>query len=265
MVKMQQKESARLKERLTEAHAEPQEKNAEQARQLALRLQKIEQQHAVALKQLFGSKSERGDKARTQQRDNKPQTGHGPRPQDKLFPIEVHHRIEEQSLRGRTCTECRGALKEWEGQHEASEEIDFVEPQVMLKRHLRHKYRCRCGACILTAPGPKKLFKKARYSIDFALNIALQKYCYHMPLARQVRELGRRHLDVTTATLWDYLKAMHALLKPAFERLPEHIMASSVIGVDETTWRVLDGKKKGKADKWWVWARQCQDAVHYAI
>jgi transposase len=263
MAKMQQQESARLKKQLTEAHAQLQEKNAAEAEQLALRLQKIENQHAAALKQLFGSKSERGPLSRSTKKPKNKQTGHGRKSQERLFSQDVIHHLKLEGIR---CKACNAQPEVWEGQFEDSEEIDFVEPQLILKRHRRTKYRCTCGSCILTAPGPKKLFPKARYSISFAINVVLQKYVYHMPLARQARALGNSGLEVTTATLCDYVDALAALLKPAIDRLPEHILAHSVIGADETTWRVLDTKKKkGQSEKWWVWARQCENAVHYTI
>lgn len=60
------------------------------------------------------------------------------------------------------CKACGGRLTEWSGQYEESEEIDVLERRFVLKRHKHQKYRCSCGACIETAPGPFKLFDGAR-------------------------------------------------------------------------------------------------------
>ena len=263
MLKMQLKESERLKVQLAAAHSQLQLKDGTEAEQLALKLSQIEKQHAAALKKLFGQSSERSREERTgTPKAKKPQTGHGRTPQRKLFCEDVLH---ELNVNGHRCELCKKGLSEWHGQFDDSEEIDFVAPELIIKRHRRKKYRCNCGSCILTAPGPQKLFKKARYSINFAINVALQKYCYHMPLARQVKELSRYNLTVTTATLWDYMDKLHELLKPAYERLPEYILSKSVVGVDETSWRLLKSDKKGKSKKWWVWARRVEDAVHYTL
>lgn len=157
-------------------------------------------------------------------------------------------------------------MAKWEGQFEESEQIDFIAPKVVLERHRRQKYRCQCGGCIKTAAGPRKLFPGARYSINVALHVALQKYCYHLPLARQVKVFGRLGLDTTTATLWDYLSALYGLLEPALSRLEEHILAQPVMGMDETTWKLLKSEKEdGKSKTWWVWARRVPDAVHYTL
>jgi len=264
LFKLQQAESARLKSELTDAHAQLRDKDPHKAEQLALELAKIEKAHANGLKLLFGSKSERDAQARA--RDPKKikavQTGHGPKAQPQLPLDEVPHVLPESEA---LCDLCGAQMPPWVDQFEDSTEIDFVEPKLVLKHHRRQKYRCACGGCIKTAPGPRKLFPKARYSIDFAVNIALRKYCYHQPLERQSKELKRYGLDVSTATLWDYLHAVFELVKPAYDGLAEFIVKQPVISIDETTWRVLKTEKRGKSKTWWVWARLCPNAVHYTL
>ena len=66
-----------------------------------------------------------------------------------------------------------GQLETWDGQFEESDEIDVVDVKYILKHHRRQKYRCSYGACIETAPGPLKLFPGARYSVAFAISIAI--------------------------------------------------------------------------------------------
>ena len=261
LVKMQLRESERLKAELAAAHAQLKDKNQGDAEQLALKLAKIERQHAAALKQLFGSKSEKRSKeGKTKARA--PQKGHGPRSQPQLPLVEKRHTLPEQE---RVCDLCDKPMEEWKDKFETSEEIDFIAPQVIIRRHLRQKYRCTCGGCVKTAPGALKLFPKARYSINLALHVALQKYCYHMPLSRQVKVFKRQGLDVNTATLWDYLSALYGLLKPALERLEEHVLAQPVMGMDETRWKLLKSENKGKSKTWWVWVRRVHNAVHYAF
>lgn len=189
MVKMQLRESERLKKELIAAHAQLKVKSEQKAEQLALKLAQIERQHAAALQRLFGSTSER------RPRDKKPaarapQKGHGPRRQPQLPTIEKLHELEENE---RVCDLCSKPMAKWEGQFEESEQIDFIAPKVVLERHRRQKYRCQCGGCIKTAAGPRKLFPGARYSINVALHVALQKYCYHrVPRRHSQPPSGRR-------------------------------------------------------------------------
>jgi len=262
LVKLQLRESERLKAELVAAHAELRDKKPGEAEQLALQLAKIERQHAAATNKLFGQSSERRPKDKPA-KAREPQSGHGPRSQPSL-PLEVvKHTLPEAE---RVCTLCQSPMAEWAGQYEESEEIDFVLPKLVMKLHRRQKYRCECGGCIKTAPSPRKLFPGARYSINFALHVAMQKYTNHMPLDRQRRDLRRLGLEVTTSTLWDYLFACYTKLEPVMARLHQHVLSQPVIGMDETTWRLLKAEARGgKTKKWWVWVQRVDDAVYYVL
>jgi len=63
-----------------------------------------------------------------------------------------------------------------EGCYEEAEEVDVVERRFVLRRHKRQKYRCDCGGCVETALGPPKLQPGGRYSVDFAVEVAVAKY-----------------------------------------------------------------------------------------
>jgi hypothetical protein len=115
LVKMQLQESARLKLQLAEALSKLQDKSGADAEQLALKLDKIEKQHAAALKQLFGPKSERGPLARAGKNGSSPKTGHGPKEQQKLPIEEVVHELDPDEA---FCELCNARLGEWVGQIE---------------------------------------------------------------------------------------------------------------------------------------------------
>ena len=232
--------------------------------QLQLQIADLEQQLAKRNQLLFGDKSEKRPHGKTAS-EKMPQTGHGPRQQLLLPEVEEVHLLDHAD---RVCSSCGGELEVWDGQHEASEEIDVVELKYVLKKHLRQKYRCRCGACIETAPGPQKLFAGARYSTDFALSVAIAKYADHLPLERQVKMMDRHGLIIDSQTLWDQLNALATVLEPTYAALSTHVLSQPVIGADETTWRLMGaaGKKNGgDAKKWQVWTAAAPDAVIYQI
>ena len=60
-------------------------------------------------------------------------------------------------------------------QTEDSEEITVVKRQFVIVVHKRQKYRCRCNASVQTAPGPLKLIPGGRYSLAFAVEVAIAK------------------------------------------------------------------------------------------
>lgn len=233
----------------------------EDARLLQLRLEELEAQLAKRNAMLFGASSEKRPGPKAKPAEKAPQRGHGPKPQPNLQVVDEVLHLDEAD---RVCNSCGGELLAWEGQFEESEEVDVLERAFILKRIRRQKYRCRCGGCVETALPPEKLFPGARYSIAFAVEVAVQKYLDHLPLERQARIMRREGLDVDSQTLWDYLERLARLLRPAYQRLPEFLFAQDVLGADESRWPLL-GAPKDERSKWHIWTLAATEAVFYAI
>lgn len=237
------------------------ELEGKEPQQLELQIAELEAQIAKRNQLLFGDSSEKRPSEKPAP-EQKPRTWHGPREQPRLRRMEEVHDLDEAD---KSCTACGGALEGWAGQFEETEEVDVVERQFVLTTHRRKKYRCKCGGCIETAPGPLKLFPRARYSIAFAIVTAISKYCDHLPLERQVKTMRREGLVVDSQTLWDQINALGKTLEPTYDALLEHVLEQPVIGADETHWRLMGGKKKGSAKRWQVWTVCSPNAVAYQI
>jgi transposase len=232
---------------------------------LQVEIARLETQLANTRKRLYGDSSEkRPQQATPPGEEREAQAGHGPREQKQLEIVEELHVLDEPD---RACPKCGEPLAEMKGQFEEAEEIDVVERRFVLKKHKRQKYRCRCGSCVDTALGPLKLLAGGRYSIDFAIAVAIQKYLDHLPLERQVRIMGREGLTIDSQTLWDQIERLAKVLGPAHDALHLYVLANSVIGADETRWRMLDqkGRDAGVAKNWQVWTVAGPDAVSYRI
>jgi transposase len=238
-----------------------------------LRLAALERQLAKLTKQLFGPSSEQRttdeepagtddqDDGKGKDKGKKKKRGHGPKEQPKLPVVEVVHGLDDGD---KVCPNCGGGLREMEGQYEESDEIDVLPLRFVVKRHKRKKYVCRCGSCIETALGPDKLCPGGRYSVSFAIYVAISKYCDHLPLERQVRMMAREGLVVTSQTLWDQIEQLAWLVESAMPRLHAHVLSHPVVGADETTWELF-GKKPGQGKSWYVWVLRVDTAVYYAI
>lgn len=175
-----------------------------------------------------------------QDRSATPRPGHGPRSQPHL-PIEV---VVSELLEGhRGCPQCGQEMEPLGGESEDSEEITVVERQFVLRHHRRVKYRCRCNSAVVTAPGPEKLTPGGRYSVAFAVEVAVDKYLDHLPLERQARRMEREGLAIDSQTLWDQIAALSRHLEPTYEALGRRALLSPVLHVDETRWPLLDSKE----------------------
>lgn len=186
-------------------------------------------------------KTKPSEPARKKQR----QRGHGPKPQLQLPIQEIQHTFEVPPA----CPACGKRVSLWPGQYEESEEITVIETSFVIQCHRRAKYDCTCHGAILTAPGPDKLIPGGRYSVDFAVHTAIEKFCDHLPLTRQARRMARHGLEVSSQTLWDQQAALAQHLKPTWEELCFRALQEDVLHVDETGWKMMGAKKSG----WTLW------------
>jgi len=263
MLEAENLEMAKMIQRLKRELFELKHGKAEQL-ELEMQLQELEEQLARRNKLLFGDSSEKRGSSKSK-KGTKKQTGHGRREQPELETVEQVH---VENVEDETCELCGGHLEASEGFFEESEEVDIIERRFVVKQHHRQKYKCECGSCIRTAQGPLKLLSGARYSVGFAVHVAMAKYAEHLPLERQVRGMLRDGLQIDSQTLWDQINALAHQLEPAYQRLHDHVLSHPVIGVDETHWKLMGQKSKkkgGKGKRWQAWAICCPDAVHYSF
>ena len=137
----------------------------------------------------------------------------------------------------------------------------MVRREFVLKKHVRMKYRCRCGASPKIAPGPLRLPGGGRYALDCAIEVAVSKHVDHMPLERQVRIMRREGLDIDSSTLWEQADRLARVLEPTTEAIRQYVVQAPVVHADETPWYML---KKGR-QKQWSWSISRSDAAYYRI
>lgn len=259
-----ERENQRLTAKVVELTRQLLSAQGKDASELQLRLAALEEQLAKRNKMLFSPSTEKRPKSKAKTDERPAQPGHGPRPQPELPRIEVDHDLDEAD---KVCKACGLQMAEWEGQAETREEVDVIERQFVIKRHVRRKYRCRCGGCVETAPAPVTLTEGGRYSTDFAIEVATAKYVDHAPLERQVRTMAREGLAVDSQTLWDQLERLARVLEPTSVALGKYVRGKSVVFADETRWRLMGakGQDEGEASRWQMWAVACTDAVTYCL
>lgn len=276
-------ENARLRAQLTEANAakaglETRVQEAEAAaaqhqdeiRRLEQEVQQLKEQLDRRLKELYGKKSERRpvEEAATeataieQKPPRKPRKGHGPTPQPRLPRVKVVHELAGEGLK---CEHCGGTLEPLGCEAEAAELISIEQRRIVLEEHLRTKYQCACcHTGIKTAPGPVKLIPGGRYSLTFAVEVALQKYFAHMPLDRQAQMMRHEGLVVTTAALYDQVDALATTLTPTAQEIWKRVQAESVLRADETPWAVLSNGHT-ENERFYAWVAVGSTLVAYRL
>lgn len=223
-----------------------------------LELDLIREQLEALERKVYAPSSEKRPHEGEEKTESVPRKGHGPKPQPLLPVVTMTHTLPEDA---RTCPVCEGQLVPMGEQCEESEEITVIQASYQVVTHRRQKYRCQCNAAVVTAPGPAKLIPGGRYSPEFAVHVAEEKYLDHMPLDRLVRAMARKGLIIDTQTLWDQLRALVRHLLPTYDALCQRVIKAELVFIDETHWRMFeDGSQR-----FWVWCVACDDAVAYWI
>ena len=208
---------------------------------LESKVQKLEGDSAYLKKLFFAKKTEinQNPTEETNPIDTKPhgaQIGHPAHlrkiPQH-LTSQEIVHRIDPRDC---FCPKCGLPFQELNTEDNSYEVT--VQTEYILLKHRRKKYKktCQCPHPIITAPGPVKLWPKGLYSVDFWIQVLLDKYAYGIPLTRQISRMQSAGLNISNGVLSDGLSRLAPLLKPLYDLMITKIAFEKLVHADETSW-----------------------------
>jgi len=164
--------------------------------------------------------------------------------------------------------EIRTANEAWvkmDGLTEDSIEITVTERVYTQVVHKRAKYRLKDEyndtekEVIITAPGPAKLNRGCKYSIDFAVAVVSDKYEYHLPLERQRRKMESAGLNVDVKTLYGLCSQVSTHCESVLPLIREDIMGEyCALHLDESPWRIQGADSNG-----YMWVMSNRMGVYY--
>lgn len=259
------------------------EVNAKQSEQLAGLQQKIDQllsQIAWFTRQFYGRKSEKLSKLEPNQL-NLFETAQQER--ERIEEIELERiEAEKQILKSATTkTSVRTNRKLLEGLpvievviepenidkekykrigEERTRTLEFEPGRLFVKEIVRPKYGLKDNLALPTqeapsiviAPLPLLPIYKGLAGASLLSEIILQKYEYHLPFYRQVKQFHHLGVKIPSNTLNGWFKPTCELLKPLYDVLKQEVLNTDYIQVDETTLPVIN-KESHYAKKEYLW------------
>jgi transposase len=139
---------------------------------------------------------------------------------------------------------------------ETSERLDVVPAQHRVIVTHRPKLACRACEKVVQESAPEHLIKSGLPTEAMVASVLVAKYGWHLPLYRQEKMLSMQGIDIDRSTLAFWVGYAAAELAPLYERLKQHLLASSRLAVDETPVPVLDpGRGRTKTGYFWSMAR----------
>ncbi len=183
------------------------------------------------------------------------------RPRRKPLPehlerVDIIHDLAESE---KVCAE-HGVALECFGE-ESAEQLDIVPARVWVLRHKRLKYRCPCcDGHIVTAPMPAQPIAKGIASAGLLAYCATSKFLDALPLYRQVQIFSRMGVELSRASLANWMVRCGALVQPLINLLREELLSCAYLQMDETTMQVLKEAGKAPESNSYLWAQQSIDA-----
>ena len=138
--------------------------------------------------------------------------------------------------------------------------LQYQPARYTVERHVVHQYVC--PACsdenleseVIAAPGaPKRLISGSKVSPSVVAGITFNKYVSGTPLYRQEQELKRKKVEISRATMSNWLMCCAQKLSPLYEQMLSDLEKQSHIHMDETTLTVLEDKAQGERQKSYMW------------
>lgn len=143
---------------------------------------------------------------------------------------------------------------------ERTRTLEFEPGKLYVKEIIRPKYGLKGNTAlpqehqgvIVIADLPLLPIYKGLPGASLPAEILLQKYEYHVPFYRQIREFHHLGLKIPENTLHSWFKPACELLKPLYDELKKQVLAVDYIQVDETTLPVIN-KQSHKAVREYLW------------
>jgi len=137
-----------------------------------------------------------------------------------------------------------------------SEQLDIVPAKIQVIRHLRKKYACACGECIKTAALPPQPIPKSLASPGLLAHVTVSKYQDALPLYRQETILRRIGVDLSRATLSNWMIQAGSLVQPIINLLRDQLLDYDILQMDETPVQVLNEQGKTAQSKSYLWLQK---------
>jgi len=138
---------------------------------------------------------------------------------------------------------------------EVSEQLDYEPARYFRRRLVRRTYvsKSESEKAPITAPLPPTLQERCIATPALLAQVAVSKYCDHVPLYRQEQILARRHgINLPRQTLARWVELISQWLRPIHQQIKTGVMAGGYVQLDETPINYLE-PGAGRALKGYLW------------
>ena len=135
---------------------------------------------------------------------------------------------------------------------EITEVLERESARWYVRRIIRHKYALKDKSLdvekqIVTASMPVLPIAKSYAGATVLADIIIDKYVNHLPFYRQIQMFKQQGIFIAPATINGWFQNVADLMRPAYYRLMELVLASDYIQSDETTIPIINNDRTPKS------------------
>jgi transposase len=168
-----------------------------------------------------------------------PDSGTGAKPRGRS-PLPAHLKreriVHDLDAAEKHCHTCKQNLREFG--EETSERYEYIPAQLIVIEDVCKKYACECT--VKTAGKPSQPIEKSTAGASLLSQVIVAKHADHLPLHRQAKIFHRFGVDLSVQTMCGWMGQCAGLLDPLYLCLKDFVLASKVVGTDDTPVKVLD-------------------------
>ena len=144
---------------------------------------------------------------------------------------------------------------------ERSEQLHVERPQFKVIVNVRLKYACKqcegtadeSSPTVKIAPVPPQIIPKSYATAALLAYIIIAKFADALPLYRQENQFSRLGIDLSRATMANWMIRVASRCQPLLTFLRDEIRSGPLINADETTLQVMNEPDRKNTTKSYAW------------
>ncbi len=142
---------------------------------------------------------------------------------------------------------------------EVSEKLDIIPAKIQVIRNIRPKYACKncegveSDKTVKIAPVPAQMIPKGIATAGLLAHVTVSKFVDALPLYRQEKMFSRIGVDLSRATMANWLIKVGEQCRPLIDLCEQEIRSGPLINIDETTVQVLKEPGRSNTSKSYMW------------
>lgn len=143
---------------------------------------------------------------------------------------------------------------------DVSEKLDIIPEQIRVVRHIRYKYACKgCEGvesnegAVKTASLPPQIIPQGIVTAGLVAYVATAKFVDAQPFYRQEKQFARIGVDISRATMSNWMIHVGKQCKPLIQLLHCEILSGPVVNIDETRVQVMNEPGRLNTSQSYIW------------